>query len=270
MTTQKSAIDTQNACEKLLRDSRQYNLDNGCWPSQTRIIDRLLKRGTELQGAYQELHQKLAHHPRALDRFLAHLLDASVMWNPEKMKAARADRERLVEVNRQIDEVASMLSGLLEERNRLHNHSGFSGNTHYHICEVIEEASEHNPLFRMEVGEEFKRLHYQYDLKYWPNLSDIMDALSMDAQNVEIEASDPLTRAATESSRSSNRDFLRAFTAAIEESKARPFGPLPANLRITDATMASLTNCALDLAVDQMITAETVKRFRQGERERER
>lgn len=270
MTNQTSATTARATCEELLRKDRQYNLENHCLPSQTKVIDKMLARGIELEYAYQELHQKLSHYPRALEQFIALLLSTAAFWRPEDMKAARADRDRLVEINRQIEEIASALSGLLNERTELHNHSGFSGSTHHHICEVIEEASEYNHLFGMYVEDEFKRLHFQYDLKYWPTLSDIMDELSLDAHNVEIEATDPLTKAATESSRSSKRDFLRAFMAAIEESSARTCGSFPVDLRITDATIASLTNCALDLEVDQLMTADTIKRFRQGERARKR
>ncbi|MHB0775117.1 hypothetical protein [Halomonas sp. WWR20] len=87
-------------------------------------------------------------------------------------------------------------------------------------------------------------------------------------EEFKLEATDPITRAATASSRSSKGDFLRAFIASIEESSAHSFGRLPSSLRVTDSTMASLTNCALDLEADELATADYVKRFRQRERER--
>lgn len=258
----------QAICEDILRKDKQYNLEHKCWPSQNRVIDLLLKRGLELENAYQELHLKLGHHPHALEEFLTLLLSTAALWKPEAMKAARASRDRLIVVNRQIADKASELSKLLSERCELHNHSGFAGKTHYHVCEVIEAAAEYNPLFEMEVREEFSRLHHQYDLKYWPSLSNFMDELFQDAHDVEIEATDPLTKAATESSRSSKGDFLRAFFTAIEESSNREFGRLPSDLRITDNTMSSLVNCALDLQEEEMASADYMKRFRQKERER--
>lgn len=257
-------------CEDILRKSKQYNLEHHCLPSENRVIDRLLNRSHELKSAYQELYRKLGNHPHALQEFLAKLLSTAAFWNPEDMKAARASRYRLMEVNRQIADKASELSKLLDERSVLHNHSGFASNTHYHVCEIIEEASEHNPLFGLEVGDKLSRLHYQYDLKYWPSLSDFMDELAQDACDADIEATDSLTKAATESSRSSKGDFLRAFLAAIEESSAHMFGRLPNDLGITDNTMASLINCALELKVDELASADYVKRFRQKERERSR
>lgn len=270
MTHTKSLGTPRAICEEILRKDKQYNVEHKCWPSQNKVIDLLLKRGLELESAYQELHHTLSHRPHALKEFLTLLLSTATLWKPEAMKAARASRDRLIVVNQQIADKASELSNLLGERCELHHHSGFAGNTHYHVCEVIEAAAEHNPLFGMEVGEEFSRLHYQYDLKYWPSLSDFMDELFQDAHDAEIEATDPLTRAATESSRSSKGDFLRAFLAAIEESSARALGRLPSDLRITDNTMASLVNCALDLEEEEMASADYIKRFRQKERERSR
>ncbi|MEL7982537.1 hypothetical protein AAG584_21075 [Vreelandella titanicae] len=270
MTHLKPPASPLAVCEDILRKSKQYNLEHHCLPSENRVIDRLLNRGHELESTYLELHRKLGHHPHALQEFLAKLLSTAAFWKPEDMKAARASRYRLIEVNREIADKAMELSTLLDERSVLHNHSGFASNTHYHVCEVIEEASEHNPLFGMEIGDKLSRLHYQYDLKYWPSLSDFMDELAQDASDADIEATDPLTKAATESSRSSKGDFLRAFLAAIEESSAQVFGRLPSDLKITDNTMASLINCALELKVDEMASADYVKRFRQKERERSR
>ncbi len=267
-TTAKPAATPRAICEGFLRKEKQRNLDKQILPSENEVIDRLLARGNELESAYQEIHQKLSRHHNALEEFLRRLLSTAAFWNPEDMKAARIDRNRLIEVNRQITEKASELSRLLNERSGLHNHSGFAGNTHHHVCEVIEAASEHNPLFGMEVGEEFRRLYYQYDLKYWPSLSEFMMELSLDAHDLEIKATDPLTQAATESSRSSKGDFLRAFIASIEEGSTCAFGRLPSDLRITDNAMASLINCALDLDTEELASADYVKRFRQRERER--
>jgi len=42
---------------------------------------------------------------------------------------------------------------------------------------------------------------------------------------------------------------------------------IPAELKLTDATLASLANCVLDLGPDELVDSGYVKRFRQRQRE---
>ena len=90
--------------------------------------------------------------------------------------------------------------------------------------------------------------------------------LAADAENAGMEATDPLTAAATMASRPSRADFFKALFAAIEENSARNYGLLPKGFKPTDGTLASLANCALDLGPDELADSTYVKRLRQRER----
>ena len=105
------------------------------------VADRLLARGVELRDAYGELYEKLHPRPPALKVFLDLLLSTAAFWSPEKIAEARVAREELASVNRQIARKAEELVQLLERRTDLNNTSGFSSETHYHVCDVIEAAS---------------------------------------------------------------------------------------------------------------------------------
>jgi 2,4-dienoyl-CoA reductase-like NADH-dependent reductase (Old Yellow Enzyme family) len=109
-------------------------------PSETVIVDRLLGRGLELKNAYQELHGKLAHRPGALQTFLGQVLTTAAFWNPEKIREARTARNDLEETNRKIATKAAELANLLQRRENLHNTSGFTSDTHYHVCDVLKAA----------------------------------------------------------------------------------------------------------------------------------
>jgi len=54
----------------------------------------------------------------------------------------------------------------------------------------------------------------------------------------------------------------------LKENSVREHGFIPNNLSVSDNTVASLVNCALDLNADKLIDGYFVKRFRQRERER--
>lgn len=257
--------DAKRICEAILIEEKRHNVEQNILPSENAVVDRLLARGIELTEAYRELHSKLHPHPQALRTFLGLLLNTAAFWNPEKMSEARSARDELVKVNHDIAAKAAELAGLLQQRNNLHNTSGFHSGTHYHVCDLIELAAKENYRFRSYVQEPLARLHGQFDLKYWPSLSDFLYALSVDAKNADAQPMDPLTAAGTEASRRTRADFIKALFAAITEDSASTFGFLPKGLKISDSTAASLTNCALGLDAGA-IDGPYIKRLRQRQR----
>ncbi|WP_228893964.1 hypothetical protein [Pseudoduganella aquatica] len=266
--TSHPADNSKQICEQILLDEKQYNINNHILPSETVIVDRLLGRGLELKDVYQELHGKLAHHPGALQTFLGQVLTTAAFWNPEKIREARSARDDLEETNRKIASKAAELADLFQRRKNLHNTSGFTSDTHYHVCEVLKAAAGDNHLFTSRVQKRFEELHTQFDLKYWPTLSDFMHELASDADAAAPEASDPLTEVATSARRSSLGDFFKALFVAISENSARNHGRLPDDFRLTDATLATIVNCALDLGPEELVDSIYVKGLRQRERGR--
>lgn len=237
------------------------------WPGVCGIIDRMLKRRIELVDVYEEVHAALAHRHRALYIFWDAYLHAADGWSPSKNKAARQAREELVGVNSKIAELAEQMAALLERRDELHNYSGFSSGTHYHILDIVAEASEHNHLYGMFVKDEIDPIQGQYDLKYWPSLSEVVEAIGRDAEEAGVIANDPATAAATGSRKSGISDFVGALIARIEDNKVRECGPIPNRFAVSDNNLASLVNCGLDLAADELVDGAYIKRFRQRQRQ---
>lgn len=131
---------------------------------------------------------------------------------------------------------------------------------------MIEAASQHNHLFKSYVQERLDALRGQFDLEYWPSLGECLQELASDAEKAVMEATDPLTAAATTAARPSRADFFKALFTAIEENSARSYGQLPRGFKLTDRTLASLANCALDLGPDDPVDDAYMKRLRQRER----
>lgn len=260
----------QQTCENILIGEKRYNTEHGILRSENAVIDRLLTRSLELKSAYCELHEKLHSHPPALRVFLGLLLSTAAFWSPERIATSRAQRDELVETNRQIARKAEELAQLLEQRSRLHETSGFSSHTHHHVCDVIEAAARSHSLFNAYVKERLDALCGQFDLKYWPSLDQLVLAVAADAESATLEATDPLTLAATAATRPSRADFFKALFAAIDENTAHHHGQLPEGFRLTDGTLASLANCALDLGPDELADSAYVKRLRQRLRDGDR
>jgi hypothetical protein len=253
-------------CEALLRAERQDRIDKAILPSEVAVIDRLLARGLELTEAYGEIHAKLHERPPALKVFFEQLFYIAAFGNPDTNAKARRDRAKLIEVNRRIDEIASQLAHLLTERTRLKNHSGFSCDTFYHPVDVIHKAAEGNYSYGQWVKGKLESLRCQFDLKYWPSLSELAVALAEDAAAAVPQPHDAVTDAGTEGLRPSLADSFKAFYVTLEESMARNHGFLPDTFELTDRSTAILVSCALGLDAEQTVDAGFVKRLRQRQR----
>jgi hypothetical protein len=261
--------EAREVCEALLRADRDSNIEKSILSSEVAVVNRMLSRGLELEDAYDELHNKLGKRPHALEAFFSLLLSTAAFWDPESNRESRAGRARLVQVNEDIAKVAKTLAGLLEERTELKNHSGFSCDTLYHPIEAIHLAAERNYSYEHWVKGKLEALAGQFDLKYWPSLSAVVDAIAEDAARAVPVAHDPVTEAGTEGPRASRADTFRAFFVALDEQKQRGFGYLPNSFELTDRSVATLLSCALDFGEGETVDAQYVKRLRQRARERE-
>jgi len=262
-------MSARTECEEVIQADRANNISHNIWPSNVRVADHLLRRGLELQQAYEELWSQLHDIPRALQVFFGALMDTAAHWSPEKLREARDARAELRETNAEIAEAASALADLLRRRTELQDAHGFTTGTHYHVCDLIEAASAHNGLFQSWLQKPLEQLRGQFDLKYWPSLPAVIEQIAVDAQDAEPRALDPVTAAGTAAARASLADFFKALFVAIEEIGMREYGPLPHNFKLTDASYAALANCALDLDPDRCVDGPYVKRLRQGIRDDE-
>lgn len=173
-------------------------------------------------------------------------------------------------INTRIAAVAEDLAELLARRDEINECSNFSCDTFHHPLDAVEVAAESEEihLFEWHVKERLDALKGQYDLKYSPPPSSVVQAIGEDARSAEVYARDPATASATESRRPGLSDFLKAFFARMKDNSVSAHGFIPNNFCVSDNTLASLVNCALNLDADKLIDGDFVKRFRQRERER--
>ncbi|MFP5085573.1 hypothetical protein [Acinetobacter pittii] len=256
------------ACEAILLDKKARNIQANILPSENIIIDRLLARNGELRDVYSELYSKLGKDLLALRRILELIVEITFSHNPDQVMKSRSAQKQLNEVNQQIAVKAHELADLLESRSELINTSDFTTPTHYHIGDVIREASRSNPHFRSHLQAELKLLQGRFDFKYWPQLHELMRVIAEDARVALPTAIDSITEAATSGERASLADYFRALFEAIECNRQKEYGFLPDDFKLTDSSIATLVNCALPLEPEEMIDGPYVKNFRSRERKR--
>lgn len=260
------APDPIKICEETVRLDRQYNIDHNILGSHVAVAERLLKRRLELIDAYGELYGALKGHPHALEALFQVLMSTIAHWSPAKIEGARRARDELALVNKEIASTGANLAELLRRRSAIHNTSAFHGDTHFHVCDVLEVAAADRSLFRGWLSEPLDVLRSRFDLKYWPTLAAFVDVIAEDAARAAPTLSDRVTEAATRSPRASLADVFVAFLANIEESSKRLGGWIPAGYRPSDAALAALVNCALDLDPEECVDGAYVKRLRQRKR----
>ncbi len=270
MTTIQQQCATQ-VCEDFLRAEIAYNYEHNLLRSESEIANRLLERGAEMKDCYEESFERLRADQSQVRILMGAILSVGAFWNPKALAKDRIDRDRLIELNEEISCLASDLAARLEERDKIQNSSSFHGDTHYHVLEVIEDSAQSHGLFNSWVKDKLKSLRGQFDLKYWPPISDFMWALASDAAVAIIDTSDRITAAGTQSSRNSKADFVRALYAGLEEYRDDDCPhSLPAEFSLTDAAMASITNCVLGLGPDELVDGLYIKGIRQRDRTRKK
>jgi len=256
-------------CEEILQAGRAMRIADEIWPSQVKVIDRLLARSLELSKAYDEIVEKLDNDRTAIEVFLDAVLSAAATWGPDKLTQARMDRRELVKVNKRIGKLAAELGDLLDRREELHNHSGFASQTHYSVLNLIQDVGQSHGHFRLFAGASLAKIRSEFGPKYWPKIADVVRAIGSDAEAAQPQATDPLTAAGSEG-RNGRASFLKVLLAAFDENSAAHGGFLPADFTLSDGALADLMTAALDLQPDADVDREFVKRFRQREREGEK
>lgn len=253
------------ACESYLHQQKQYNTSREILSSEVKIIDRFLARRLELFEFYSEIYDNL--EPNQWKRVISVVLYTAAFWNPEAAERTRGARNKLIDLNEQIEKHARILGELLQARYELSERYGLDAYEKYHIADLIDDASQNNGHYWCCLQEPLQRLSGQYDLKYWPSISSVVVSIANDAASSEVAAIDSVTHANISSPRSSLTDYFKAYFKAIDEERVGNSQFIPSNYELSDESLASVANCALDLSDDKAKDGQYIKRLRQRIRE---
>lgn len=254
-------------CVHVLNEIKDHFAEKSIYPNAILIIDQLVDRQLELEGAFQELHDQLSLREGALWSFFDLAPMSAIYLNEERSAEARKTRDELKRLNKKIADAALVLSGLLEKRDNLQEGSGFWSDTIFHIVDLIDDASQYNTHYSTWLREPLHQLRGQFDLKYWSTLPELVGAIADDFESAQVDPDTPLIEALTKRQRPSRADFYRALLELIDQNRGCQAPHFPKDFHLTDASLAALGTCLLGLGADASIDAEYVKRFRQREKQ---
>lgn len=255
-------VDIRQLCQSFLEEEIRSNQAKGILPSETAVSRNLLARAHDMNEVYDEFASR-GWSRVTIEQCLRIVLSTMAHWKPDQMAQAREKKRQLDGTNVKIAKVSEELATLLLQREELHNTSGFGSDTHFSIMDLIMDAGREVPLFEGWVKEVLLPIRGQYDLKYWPSIDQVISAFGRDAEAAPSYPHDSLTEAGTESARPSISDTVRALIRAIEEQRGRQYCRIPGDFTISDKTMATILNCALNLTMDQLKDAGYIKGIRQ-------
>ena len=260
-----SPIKASAACEAYLNRQKEHNLSYGIQSSENIIINRLLSRSVELSGFYEEIFEKLVIDQ--WQRVISVVLYTAAFWNPEVAQETRNAKHELESLNNDIAKCALQLEKLLNNRTELSEKYGLHSYDKYHVIDLIDDAARGNGHYQSYLKSQLQNLAGEYDLKYWPSVAEFIEAIGSDAESSEVYATDSVTQELIQSDRNSLTDYFRALFQALDEERQSVHQFIPDDFKLSDESLASMANCALNLTPDNMIDAQYVKRCRQRLRE---
>lgn len=242
-------MDAIQQAENYLISARQYNLDNAILPSENAVIDRLLADSAEMRRVWIELGKK--SHGLDFIHAICGIVSIAAFWSPDKTRELREGRRICDEQADEIERKARELGDLLDKHTQQREQFGLSTPIQTHPVDCMAEWGRHDRsgdgnLFNHYIRPALENLRCQFDLKYWPTISECLRGI---ASQQNLEHFDPTTRDALSSREWSKNDFVIALRSRLAES----------NLKLTNSSMAAITNCALAL-VDDAYTEGSIKK----------
>lgn len=238
----------------------QERRDTTIFVSEQSVINCLIHRELECKTAFSELINGLECFQ--WQAYLSVIISTAAIWNPEETNKLREIDKELCKLNESIASNAQQLAADLRNRTNLCNDYGFDTDTTYHILELIDYASAGNGHYQSWIRDKIQPLRGQFDLKYWPSVDEIVDAISDDALKSAVTPTSEITREAISSRKSSTRDFLRALSEALRQNSESYHAFIPDDFRLSGRSISTLVNCVLNLNENRCIDESYIKSTR--------
>ncbi|MCY9855275.1 hypothetical protein [Vibrio mediterranei] len=182
--------------ERELEDNREKKIWMSRWPVMQRMIDQ----ASNLERMFNELIHRFGYADKLAILYESERPNAEAVWltlehiwmsedfAKEEFIQARTNRRELLKLQENISELSCRLAGMLRRQSELYKLSGFRRHDYQTVIDSLVQGGEHNYLFEAYVKNELESLAYQYDLKYWPSRTDVVEAIG------EFEELQPIPR----------------------------------------------------------------------------
>lgn len=229
------------------------------WP----LLDRLISREAEMTPVWNEI-ARLGLTPEQCRTLLEQLFFTGAYGTEQEHTRLKADHARLSRLNADIPGRAAELATMLEERESILNRNSFYPEHTTDIVGLTDAAAGRNGHYRSFLQKPLAALHYQYDGKYWPSLQQLLKVVACEPP--EAAFMDHSDEAIVRARGAAVPDFLRRLFSrlhkvrVLDEDKRTTHALLPAGLRLTDTSLATLATVPLDL--EEPVSVDNVKVLR--------
>ncbi|EOG5420754.1 hypothetical protein ACLE0S_002547 [Cronobacter malonaticus] len=243
-----------------LKDYRDELHKARLWEPHWPLLDRLITREVEMRLVWEEIARYVltAEQCRTL---LEQLFFAGACGTADEQKRLKEDYENLIRLNAVIAARAAELASMLNERDAILNRNTFESNYMTEIVSLIDSSSVRNGYYCTHLREPLEALRTRYDGKYWPSLQQLLEVVAR--ENPATAFTDRSDDAIIRARGGGLSVFLRALFHRIHDIRLKETEwqyrniYLPANVRMTDGSLATLASVSLDL--DEPATVESVK-----------
>lgn len=236
------------------------DVSDTAWRSTWPVFERLIARHNEMKPVYAELQKKHVTECR-LWTLLEQCIFAGAFATAGKHAALRADHIELQSLNGDISRTALQLEAMIRRRSDILNRSGsFTIDRLLHLVDFLNEAGRENGLYRSYVQPRLDELN-GFDLKYWPDIADLLQVLG--GESTEVQALDESVSAIVSARRASFTDFFKDFFNRLYNISDGSLYGLRKGFKLSDSSIATLSNILCDRLYDEMMDEEYVKRVRQ-------
>ncbi|PMG26654.1 hypothetical protein [Vibrio splendidus] len=253
-------------CKAFIKRELEDCKESEIWMSYWPIMERMIERACELNTVYEEIIGKYGYSDKQCCAYVWLTLEhvwMSADYAKKEVEKARAELKEINQLSEEIETLACRLSAALARQNELFECSGFSKPDYQTVLDMVEEASEHNYLYQSHVSDQIRSLEYQYDLKYWPSRSDLVQSIAEFEERQPEPTHSEYPEAVLKGRSSDIKDFVIAFDAAFDEQNG-----LPTGFRFGNNAMADIINVILDLSLEKLTTGEAIRVVRNRQRKK--
>ncbi|MCD9504754.1 hypothetical protein GLP37_21565 [Photobacterium phosphoreum] len=247
-------------CQAFIERELESNKSKPIWMSYWPVMERMIDRADELSIVFDELIGKFGYSDKYENLYvwltLEHIWMSSRFCKSGAIQARVAFKE-LNELQKTIVDLSERLAIALKRQDELYESSGFIQPDYQTVIDMIEDGSQNNHEYQWEVSEKLKALGGEYDLKYWPTRSDIVESIAffeeIQPPPKHIEISENTLKGRT----SDIKDFVLSFDKKFNDSN-----DLPCGFRFSNNALADIINVVLDLPVDKLTTGDAIRIIR--------
>lgn len=247
-------------CEEFTKKNLEDLKNKQIWMSWWPLMERMLKRSNELEPVYAELCKEFGNPS---DTNIPFKLTLEAIWysgkafSPDTVVHKKAVHTELVKLHDEIPRLARKLAKALRRQQEIAEPEDFGLGEYLSFVDIMCAASEGNGHYNSFLKPELEMLEGIFDRKYWPNLDDFIDAV---AQREETRP-EPLSCTLPDFVIQGRINLYKNYVLSLDEDIENCY-QIPNSFQLSNASMATIANVALDLPADNLISPDTVRLIR--------